>query len=374
MDATQTLIPGSGDRSERASVACPDCGTPRGPLPSVITALVDGGALYRCHHCGTRRTVEADDPRLLVNCESCELAFVAGPEDPRKRCPTCVAGEPTLELGDRSLVVAAEEEVKQALEEACDFIGAPETIAYLERVAMDVAGKIDGAPRSCRVALLAEPSFRTLALPSGTLVISTGALATLADEAELAFVLGHELEHAAAAAVPLVRVCLGALTRGDAAMRTETWTEVSLDLSRVGYGDRREHEADVKAVCAIRELGYDPEAVTRFLNRLQSATAAGDPTLAETALAHPTPADRLRHLEAVFVEPLRSSPRKVNRDIFRRVAGHSAIATGSKAKSPFGDPSDGFGVGSGTRLKFGLLWTVAGILLLASLFLLFGLI
>ena len=112
-------------------------------------------------------------------------------------------------------------------------------------------------------------------------------------------------------------------------------------MIRLGYGRVRERDADRRAIEVVTALGYDPNSVAQYLRRLQRLIAQGDRRVAEIALAHPTPAIRQRTVEeyvSASCQP-RTAPR-VNREVFRRVAGQNVLATGLERVQGFGDESD----------------------------------
>jgi predicted Zn-dependent protease len=169
-----------------------------------------------------------------------------------------------------------------------------------------------------------------LALPSGTLLVSTGLLTFLEDEAELAFVLGHEIAHAASgeAAVRLVRLGFRATTRERGASDGLCWSDAAVDLARLGYGRARERDADACALGALLDLEYDAQSACRYLRRLHAAIGRGDEAVAETEVSHPTPLDRIRRIERIVssrVGVATDVPR-VNREVFRRALAPAALA------------------------------------------------
>jgi predicted Zn-dependent protease len=267
----------------------------------------------------------------VFTCEACGLPFLADAILPHgeQRCGPCVSGSVPSELPDREVAAAAENEVRAALATRWRFVTSATAQPYLDRIARQLAACIAGAPPSPRVVLVETREHRTLALPSGTLLLSTGLLTFLEDEAELAFILGHEIAHAASgeAAVRLVRLGFQATARESAASDGLCWNDAAVDLARLGYGRRRECDADTCALRAMLDLEYEPQSAGRYLQRLHAAIAAGDEAVAETEVAHPTPFDRLRRIERTLSSRVGSSTgvARVNREVFRRALAPKAL-------------------------------------------------
>jgi len=331
MDVAEVTSDRARSRPER-SEACPRCGEPWSAGPVVTAPSFGGRALRRCSRCGTRVADGSPVPRLVFTCEACGLPFLADAILPHgeQRCAPCLSGHVPPELPDLEVAAAAENEVRAALASRWRFVTSPTAQPYLDRIGRQISRCIAGAPRSPRVVLVETREHRTLALPSGTLLLSTGLLSFLEDEAELAFVLGHEIAHAASgeAAVRLVRLGFQATARESAASDGVCWSDAAVDLARLGYGRRRECDADTCALRAMLDLEYEPQSAERYLQRLHAAIARGDEAVAETEVAHPTPFDRVRRIERALCMRVGSTtgvPR-VNREVFRRALAPTALA------------------------------------------------
>lgn len=308
---------------------CPRCLERLSLLPSVEASALGGVRVRRCRRCGTRST-ESSPSRLLFTCERCGLPFQAEALLPHTEqvCGDCAEGRPPGPLPEPHVVRATENEVRAALANRWRCVSSAPLAAYLDRLTRHVARRVEAAPGASRVLLVEEPSLRTLALPSGTLLVSLGMLSFLEDEAELVFVLAHELAHAASgdAAVRLVRLGFDAVVRRQDAPSPEAWAEAALDLVRLGYGRRRERDADARALEAILALDYDPESVLRFLRRLEAALESGERRFSDIAVSHPSPSDRLRRLErSLWGRVPEGRILRVNREVFRRAAGREAL-------------------------------------------------
>ena len=337
------------------------------------TDLFDEAALCRCRRCGTRFTAEEGSVRLLFSCISCGLPFLADALLPHKEhvCSDCALGRIPADLPDGAMAAATEREVRLALEGRWRFVTSRTSSLYLLRVARQLAGRIDGAPMDCRVVLFEEKALQTLALPSGLILMSLGMLEELQDEAQLAFVLGHELAHAASgdAAVRLVRLGFRALARKTSGQERAAWAGAALDLVRLGYGRRRERDADARSVNAMLSLGYDPAAALRYLERIEALTDSGKAGTEELSLAHPSPGYRIRKLEKMLFGRVDSAEEgQVNREVFQRALGRPAGAADLVPLESLRDASES----EGRRLQW-LPWIGLALALIVTLLLVLGL-
>jgi hypothetical protein len=319
MDPAPRLTEPSGDRRRALPSSCPACGTETAASHGVASAWLDGLALARCSVCGERWTVESF-PRPVSPCETCGLPRL----DASRGCPL---GDHDAEgPAEPELVAASEGELQAALAASWRFASAAKAQGYLDRLARQIARQLELPVSGCRVLLVDERRARTLGLPSATVILSTGMLATVEDEAELVFVLGRELAHVAAgeAAARWVAIGLRAIAHGE----PQGLARAALDAASLGYGDARELAADVRAAKTVALLGYDPAAVRRHLDRLAPRIASGDDDLGELALALPPPALRARRIEAAgsgrWCAAVAGS--RLNREVFRRAVGPAVLA------------------------------------------------
>ncbi len=337
MGVAETVATGEGHGPRSRGAGCRGCGAAEGRLPEVHVTYPVHAGVRRCPECGSRRVSRPEGSSWLLTCEGCGLPFLAAELLPHgdRRCGTCRVDAVPMPLPDPALEAALEREVRAALGIRWSFATGEPLQGYLDRIARQVAERMEDGLAACRVAIVEADDWRALALPSGTLLVSAGLLFALEDEAELAFVLGHEAAHAASgeAAVRLARLGLFS-DRPHDRPGGEAWAEAAEDLLRLGYGRRREREADRRALEAVLDVGYDPASATRFLERSRRRIQEGDPLVAAYAAAHPTPADRIRRIEfALHARPADRAALRVNREVFRRVLRHAAEAGGLRRTS-----------------------------------------
>lgn len=370
MDATETLAPEVEAPSKAPVTACPRCAEPAAGPGALTSTLLPGAALRRCWRCGTRFVDETGRERPLLTCRLCELPFVAEGIDDDGICTDCLAGRVPDDLPHASLAAATEQEILQALEARRRFLTSEASEVYLESLVRRVAKCVEGAPSNCRVVLLDDPSLKTLALPSGTILLSQETLDDLEDEAQLAFLLAHELAHAASDATGrLIRVGLREVTREEPVRDEEAWADVAEDIVRLGYGRRREREADSRGLAAVLELGYDPGSVTRYFRRIEMLGAREDDRVRELSLAHPPAGERIRRIEETLAGRVEDREvRLVNREVLRRAArSHADAVTRARLGEVGNGVGDERGVESARRRLSWLPWAGAAAALLAAL-------
>ena len=124
--------------------------------------------------------------------------------------------------------------------------------------------------------ILDDPIVNAFALPGGYLYITRGLLAAANDEAELAAVIAHEIGHVTARHAAS-RISKGTVTGLGAAILANVLNVpgagqvlgLGSDLYLSAYSRGQEHEADMLGVRYTSRAGYDPFAMSRFLQTLE---------------------------------------------------------------------------------------------------------
>jgi predicted Zn-dependent protease len=208
----------------------------------------------------------------------------------------------------------------------------PQT-AYVRGVGQRIAMQSGLAtrPGDYTVTLLNSNVNNAFAIPGGYVYVTRQLVALMNDEAELAFVMGHEIGHVAARHSQKREQRSGLAGLGAALLGVITGSNIigqlagtGAQLYTLGYSRNQEREADSLGVRYLSRAGYDPLASGDILASLGAQTTlearlAGKSTAEPVGWLSTHPANaqrvaRIRREAATFVT--RSSARATNRDGF----------------------------------------------------------
>jgi beta-barrel assembly-enhancing protease len=185
--------------------------------------------------------------------------------------------------------IALGEQLAQAFRRDTRPVESPAALAYVEAIGRRLTAELGGPPFEYRFALFVDdrgPAPEVVAFPGGLLFVPSSLILGARDEDELAGLLAHAIAHVAArdgtrlatrtelmniAAIPLETTAGWA---GDAMRNAQA---LALPLSLLQMQRKAELAADQAAARAMANAGYDPEALARYIERVQPAdeTKAG---------------------------------------------------------------------------------------------------
>lgn len=236
------------------------------------------------------------------------------------------ATEPTppLQPGERPAAGSTEAELWYGMDQAEKDIKVspilvkdPQINAYVHGVVCEIAGDYC---KDLRVYLVDVPVFNATMAPDGVVLIFTGALLRMHDEAELALVLGHEFSHYRqrhslqfwnkAKHTSAVFSTLGV---GFGAGGIAQWVGM---VSISQYSRDFEREADRLGFAAAVACGYDPQAGVRLWSRfLREEKANKSGKHFSVFASHPKTEERLEDVRAAAA--ISAGTFHDNRDAFR---------------------------------------------------------
>lgn len=205
--------------------------------------------------------------------------------------------------------------------------------AYVRSVGQRIAVQsgLASKPGDYTVTLLNSNANNAFAIPGGYVYVTRQLVALMNDEAELAFVMGHEIGHVAARHSQKRGQRAGLAGLGAALLGAVTGSNIvgqlagtGAQLYTLGYSRNQEREADSLGVRYLSRAGYDPMASGDILASLGAQTTlearlAGKRTAEPVGWlsTHPANAERVARIRkeaATFVA--RSGARATNRDSF----------------------------------------------------------
>jgi len=139
--------------------------------------------------------------------------------------------------------------------------------AYVDRVGARIAAHAGRPDLRFRFRVIDDPEPQGHSLLGGYIYVTTGALARLRSEAELAALLAHEVAHAA-------------LDHGDGLLEIDddlVLSDPGAIRRRLAHARDDEIEADERAVSLLVAAGYDPAAMIAMLRRVDCAPDPIDP-------------------------------------------------------------------------------------------------
>jgi predicted Zn-dependent protease len=167
-----------------------------------------------------------------------------------------------------------------------------------------------------KVTLLRKDEANAYCLPGGKIVVYTGILPLIGNDAGLATVLGHEVAHATAehAAESIEREHLtkvaAAIVAGGVAFTPGQYLHVVAILRGVGtaaslpFSRKQESEADHIGLVYMAKAGYRPREAVAFWERMQRASNGNEPP--EFASDHPSDKHRIERIKEWLPEAERA--------------------------------------------------------------------
>jgi predicted Zn-dependent protease len=215
---------------------------------------------------------------LLLACAAC-----ATPASRKELPDTPAGGRPALSTDEAGLWMVMDR-VEQDVRTSGRLVSDPALNAYVRGVACKIAADYC---QDLRVYVLEAPDFNAAIAPNGFMVVFTGALLRCHNEAQLAYLLAHEVSHyqrrhtlqqwrdirSTVGALLFPQIALSVVGLGPAV----TIAELAAIGSILQFSREQEREADAFGLDRIAAAGYDPgESVDVWTRLIAEKKAAKD--------------------------------------------------------------------------------------------------
>ncbi|MCY4453967.1 MAG: M48 family metalloprotease [Immundisolibacterales bacterium] len=156
----------------------------------------------------------------------------------------------------------------------------PNLARYVDSIGQFIAAASNAPEVGYTFTIIDSPIVNAFALPGGYVYLTRGLLALADNEAEVAGVLAHEIAHVTArhgakrhtkgTLAGLGLAVLGAVTDNDALM---SLGRVGAHAALSAYSRTEEYEADDLGVLYLSRAGFEPGAMSSFLDKLKRNSA-----------------------------------------------------------------------------------------------------
>lgn len=192
--------------------------------------------------------------------------------------------------------------------------------------------------------VLDDPGFNAFAAPGGYVFVTKGLVDGVADEAELAGILAHEITHvtgkhhlqamAKSARAGLLTQVIGSQVKGELASAVSAqFLSLGRDLYSRGLDQGDEFEADRHGVALAARAGFDPYGLVAVLQQLRTATP-DNPLFALSLSTHPPAQQRLDLLEQAMGNRMDGLSGQGAITVAQRMERLAAARTASRSDAP----------------------------------------
>ena len=168
--------------------------------------------------------------------------------------------------------------------------------------------RLDSQRFPYRFFVVRDPNLNAFAVPGGYVYVHTGLLLGVANEAELAGVLAHELVHVRAHHVVRQQEKTALINYGTAARALPLDRAPALGAGAIAAGAAAqlkyqrefEQEADYVGLRIASQAGYDPHSLGSFFKQLLVERRVNPAGVPAYMLSHPVTEERVAHVESII--------------------------------------------------------------------------
>jgi len=234
-------------------------------------------------------------------------------------CPPAGAAESESDLGRRFAFEAGAE---------IPLVRDPVVVGYVERIGGRIVAGLGAQPFDYHFFVIRDARVNAFAVPGGYVYVHSGLLALVANDDELAGVLGHEIAHVHAHHLLRQQEATKWLNYAQLIGLLASFVQPAVGAAAMGasatvqlkYKREYEQEADYLGARYVQAAGFAPRGMLDFFQKLASQERYGPGAAPPYLLTHPLTEERLTRLEAVLhTSQWEASPRRQVSSELRRV-------------------------------------------------------
>jgi predicted Zn-dependent protease len=177
--------------------------------------------------------------------------------------------------------------------------------AYVDRLGRRLLAGASQVEFDYTFKVVEDDSVNAFAIPGGHIYVHTGLIKAAQNEAELAGVMAHEINHAVARHGTramtqqygyslVMRLVLGE----NPGMLSQLAASLFGKAGQMSYSRGMEAQADYLAVSTMAKTGVNPQGLISFFEKLQGAEARAPGTVEKFFSSHPVTGDRIAEVKA----------------------------------------------------------------------------
>ncbi len=232
----------------------------------------------------------------------------------RQRTPVTHREQRVGLTDQQQMQLGSEQYAKTLRQDRAQIVSSGPAYSQVQRVArrIEAVARRDKPAFVWKVTLLRKNEANAYCLPGGKIVVYTGILPLVVNDAGLATVLGHEVAHATAEHVAerierqhLTRIA-AIIIAGGVAFTPSQYVHVMALLGVAGqaaslpFSRSQESEADHIGLVYMARAGYDPRQAVAFWKRMLRASKGKEPP--EFASDHPSDQHRIERIKGWLPE------------------------------------------------------------------------
>jgi len=205
------------------------------------------------------------------------------------------------------------EQYSKQIEQELTVVDDPEVQRWIDDLGQKLVVHSPQTEQSFTFKVTDDPEINAFAIPGGYCYIQAGLILASDNEAQVAAVVGHEINHVTTRhGVRSLQRAVGfdllgsALSSGDASQVVGLVQQAGGMVAMRSFGREDERQADQLGVEAMVGAGYDPREAAEFFRKLNKAESGGAPAGSKGVMSfvssmlstHPATLERVESIEA----------------------------------------------------------------------------